>query len=75
MSQRETGSEHGSALEMCMVFEYHELGSLDNYLYSRPVDVPTAARMIYSMASGLAFLHSAMETTAQSESFSSGETV
>lgn len=47
----------GSWTQMLLITDYHELGSLHDYLQSRALDSNSLYFMVYSIASGLTHLH------------------
>uniref|UniRef100_A0A183E2X0 receptor protein serine/threonine kinase n=1 Tax=Gongylonema pulchrum TaxID=637853 RepID=A0A183E2X0_9BILA len=47
----------GTSTQLWLITEYHEHGSLYDYLTAYVVDVPVMLRMIHNIASGLSFLH------------------
>ncbi|XP_055347719.1 TGF-beta receptor type-1-like [Paramacrobiotus metropolitanus] len=49
--------DNGLVTQLWLLTEYHELGSLYDYLTRTPVDVPGMLRLCFSLANGLAHLH------------------
>jgi hypothetical protein len=50
-------SDNGTWTQLWLVTDYHEYGSLFDYLNARTVDVAGMVRMSLSIATGLAHLH------------------
>ncbi|VDD91953.1 unnamed protein product [Enterobius vermicularis] len=57
----------GVALQLWLITEYHEFGSLYDYLMEKSVTPPVVAKMIRSIASGLSFLHFELENSSHSQ--------
>jgi hypothetical protein len=49
--------DNGLTTQLWLITDYHELGSLFDYLTVTSVDVPTMLRLVFSLANGLAHLH------------------
>ncbi|UYV76081.1 ACVR1C [Cordylochernes scorpioides] len=50
-------SNNGTWTQLWLVMDYHENGSLFDYLKRTPIDATTMCKMTYSIANGLAHLH------------------
>lgn len=50
-------ADNGTWTQLILVSDYHENGSLFDYLNSHVIDVPGMLRMALSIATGLAHLH------------------
>ncbi|KAL3222328.1 hypothetical protein MRX96_028429 [Rhipicephalus microplus] len=49
--------DNGTWTQLWLITDYHENGSLFDYLMRIPVDIATMCKMAYSIANGLAHLH------------------
>jgi hypothetical protein len=49
--------DNGLTTQLWLITDYHELGSLFDYLTARSVDIASMLRLVYSLANGLAHLH------------------
>lgn len=49
--------DNGTWTQLWLITDYHEYGSLFDYLYRNTVDVAGMIRMALSIATGLAHLH------------------
>lgn len=56
-------SDNGTWTQLWLVTDYHENGSLYDYLYKNTVDAAGVARMAYSIANGLSHLHMEIQGT------------
>lgn len=50
-------SDNGTWTQLWLITDYHENGSLFDFLSMRTVDPPTLVKMALSIATGLAHLH------------------
>ncbi|XP_015790751.1 TGF-beta receptor type-1 isoform X2 [Tetranychus urticae] len=55
--------DNGTWTQLWLVTDYHENGSLYDYLYKNTVDAAGVARMAYSIANGLSHLHMEIQGT------------
>ncbi|OQV21960.1 TGF-beta receptor type-1 [Hypsibius exemplaris] len=49
--------DNGLTTQLWLITDYHELGSLFDFLTSTSIDVPAMLRLVFSLANGLAHLH------------------
>lgn len=49
--------DNGTWTQLWLITDYHENGSLFDYLTAHTIDVPTMIKMSVSIATGLAHLH------------------
>lgn len=56
-------TDNGTWTQLWLITEYHQLGSLFDYLNRTTVNVPILTRMTLSIAGGLSHLHMAITGT------------